>query len=50
MELRKFANLVRNKSNNQYSLTLKAKELSRMKVQPNDLLRAKINFFDLKRR
>ena len=50
MQLGHFTNLVMNKANGQYSLTIKARALNKMRVQPQDILRAKINFLDLKRR
>jgi len=49
MRLGNIGNLVVNKRNNQYSLTIRSKKLDKLNILPQELLKAKIDFFGIRK-
>jgi hypothetical protein len=49
MKLGQLGNLVVNKANNQYSLTIRSRQLNKLKRTPQELMMAKIDFFRIKK-
>ena len=45
MKLGQLGNLVVNKANNQFSITIRSRQLSKLKATPQELMKAKIDFF-----
>jgi hypothetical protein len=50
LQLGQLGNLVMNKKNNQYSLTIRSKELNKLKMLPCDLLKTKIDIWGIKKK
>ena len=49
MKLGQLGNLVVNKANNQYSLTIRSRQLLKLKKTPEELMKARIDFLGIKK-